>query len=516
MSKVHRAAKHILSDIRLFSQLVIGMSLYGYQQPPLLAIVDSVLHQRGLEFLLVFSRQSGKNEAVAHLQTYLLNLLQRKGGNIVFGAIADGIGRGIDRLEQRLDNKWNTPHWGKKSKPTRRTLGKAAVAFLSTHPSAASRGETAHHLLIIDEMQDQSASHIEQVFEPMRAANNATAVYIGTVKLSSDALWQKKRELEAKQERDGIQRVFFVGPDRISHENPAYGRFLAAKIAQHGRNHPIIASEYFLEPIDGAGGLFPEQRRALMRGTHARQSTPDADKIYLATIDVGGQDEATTDLIAALDNPARDYTTCTIFEVIPPTAAAPGPTYRAVDIFTDQGSRHFQSIPGRPSLANRLNAYLDHWNVIHTICDKSGVGEGLTDWLISQRGDSHVTGIQLHPVAKAAIGSTFVSVIETGRFKYWTDEELPLSDSWWFWKQTAACQYELKPDGRFERDLRWGVKATHKTDTPTGPQLTHDDRLLSAALCSCLDELWRNGDVLLGRALSEIIPAADPLENMSL
>ena len=147
MSKITKAAKHILSDIRLFSQLVIGMKLHAYQERPLLAIVDSVLHQRGHEFLLVFSRQSGKNEAIAHLQTYLLNLLQRKGGNIVFGAIADGIGRGIDRLEQRLDNQWNAPHWGKKSKPVRRTLGKAAVAFLSTHPSAASRGETAEPFL---------------------------------------------------------------------------------------------------------------------------------------------------------------------------------------------------------------------------------------------------------------------------------------------------------------------------------------------------------------------------------
>ena len=74
-------------------------------------------------------------------------------------------------------------------RPVRRILGKASVVFLSTHPSAATRGETADWLLVIDELQDQVASHIEAVFEPMRAANNATALYIGTVKTTIDALW---------------------------------------------------------------------------------------------------------------------------------------------------------------------------------------------------------------------------------------------------------------------------------------------------------------------------------------
>ena len=38
-------------------------------------------------------RQSGKNEAVAQLLVYLLNLLQRAGGQMVYGATADALGR---------------------------------------------------------------------------------------------------------------------------------------------------------------------------------------------------------------------------------------------------------------------------------------------------------------------------------------------------------------------------------------------------------------------------------------
>ena len=60
----------------------------------------------------------------------LLNLLQRKGGNIVYAATGDGLGRGIQRLEARLDNPWNREWWRKASQPIRRMLGKAAVVFI--------------------------------------------------------------------------------------------------------------------------------------------------------------------------------------------------------------------------------------------------------------------------------------------------------------------------------------------------------------------------------------------------
>ena len=89
------AAKTVLRRIDLFSRHVLRVPLYGYQLRPLHAIVDSILNQKGQDFLLVFPRQSGKNEAVAHLLIYLLNLLQRRGGAIVFAAIGDGVGTAV-------------------------------------------------------------------------------------------------------------------------------------------------------------------------------------------------------------------------------------------------------------------------------------------------------------------------------------------------------------------------------------------------------------------------------------
>lgn len=514
--RITQAVRHILSDVSLFSRLVLKLPLYRYQVQAVTAVIDSVLNRRGLEFLLVFPRQSGKNEAVAQLLVYLLNLLQRAGGNIVYGAIGDGLGRGIDRLEERLDNDWNGRHWTKKTKPTRRLLGKAAVIFLSSHPQASARGETAHWLLVIDEMQDQHAPHLLAVFDPMRAASNATAVYLGTVKTTGDALWQKKQELEKETEQDGLRRVFLVTPDQVTAENRYYAQFLNAKIRRYGRKHPIIASEYFLEPIDAEGGLFPPARCALMRGPHARLRKPEPGKTYVATLDVAGQDEAATDPVARLHNPGRDYTVATVFEVMEGEHDDPGPAYLAVDVFVDHGSRHFQNVPGRPMLAARLLAFLETWGVVHLVSDQSGVGEGLTSWLQAKLGRRTVTGFSFAGRSqKAALGSSFLALIETGRFKYWSsDEDTPLSDGWWFWAQASACDYELPPDGRFDRDLRWGVPATKKLPTPEGTQPIHDDRLLSAALIAHVDTLIRSGTIVLGRAESAVIPAQDPLQDM--
>jgi hypothetical protein len=500
---------YLLRDIGRFSTNVIGVPLYGYQLEPLYLIIDSVLRGHGREYLLVFPRQSGKNEAVAQLLVYLLTVYQRRGGQMVFGAIGDGLGRGRRRLQERLDNPLLRGLWRREGHPARIVLGQAAVSFISSHPQAASRGETAEHLLIIDEAQEQDGPHIEAVFTPMRAAHNATAVYLGTVRSTHDYLWQKKEELSALTAADGVPRVFLVTPEQVCRENADYARFLAAQVARYGRHHPIIASEYYLEPINSGGRLFPGWRLALMHGRHPRRTAPRADGVYIATIDVAGQDEQ-AGTGRSLDNPGRDYTIATVFEVI---ESDDGRQYQAVDVLVDQGSRHFQANAGQSRLADRLLAYVRHWQVAHTVVDASGVGQGLADWLSAALGANHVTSFLFSGQSvKARLGSDFLALVDTGRFQYWTgDEETPLSDGWWFWQQAAACTFTVGSGGRFDRDLRWGVPTRATIETPAGSQRIHDDRLLSAALVAEAERRAQSGSWHAGQAVSHIVPRRDPL-----
>jgi hypothetical protein len=504
---------------------------------PARAVLESIRQRRGDEFLMIMSRQSGKNEMVSQLLCYLLNLLQRNGGNIVYAAIGDNLGRGIRRLEGHLDNAWNKEAWKREGRPARRSLGKASVVFMSSHRQAHARGETAHHLLVIDELQDQDAAHVQAVFQPMRAAGNATAVYLGTTRTTHDALWLKKEELERLQARDGLQRVFMVGPEAVCAENGHYEHFLAGQIAKHGRKHPLIASEYFLEPLDRDGGLFPERRLKLMRGGHKRQDAPLPGDVCFATLDVAGIDEGTTDPVAALDNPARDYTTCTIFRVAEGQSGkgardgrsiVNGPVYEAVDVFVDQGSQHFRehrdgargSGPSLgPSLAKQLLAYLEHWQVAHVVGDATGVGEGLLNWLAAALGPEMVTPFKFTRRSKAQLGVDFLALVETNRFKYW-QEEVEFDDAWWFFQQARGCAYELEAGRPMETHLRWFVPGTTKVRrpggaAPTGMQALHDDRLISAALIAEADKLIKDGKIAAGRAESVVIRGVDPLEELS-
>ena len=143
----------------------------------------------------------------------------------------------------------------------------------------------------------------------------------------------------------------------------------------------------------------------------------------------------------------------------------------------------------------------------------TGVGEGLTDWLSEKIGRQFVTGFKFSARSKAQLGSSFLALVETGRFQYWQSEH-EFDDAWWFYTQAKYCTYDLPPGAQFERDLRWFVPNTAMVSTPAGNTAVHDDRLLSAALTAEADRLIKNGDITLGVARSFVSNAPDPFADM--
>ncbi|MEW5986948.1 MAG: hypothetical protein AB1791_09975, partial [Chloroflexota bacterium] len=388
MTSVAEAARFVLVDVEGFSEWVLQRPLRGYQLEAVRPVLDSVINQRGMEFVWIFARQSGKNESVAQLCAYLLNVFQRKGGQIIHTApTGDQVATGKNRLQERLANELNDGGWRSLVKPTRTVLGKAAVVWLSGHPQAQVRGATAHLMIIFDEAQDFCQQVAETVFAPMCASTNATRLYIGTTKTANTYLARKKRELELLEAQDGRRRVFVHDWRTVAREVPAYQRFVESEIAKKGADHPAIVTEFGCRELDAAGGLFDARRQALMQGTHPPSFSPRPSALYVATLDVGGQDEGATSVEggrpSGLANPGRDYTVCWVFEV--ELGGAAGPVYRAVHCLADQGSPHFGKEEGgrmkdengdqssafslQPSLADRLLSYLEYWRVAHLVAD---------------------------------------------------------------------------------------------------------------------------------------------------
>ncbi len=60
-----------------------GIQLRPYQAQIALAIKDSIIHNKGLTFVVILPRQSGKNEVQRHLFAWLLYRAAERGGTIV-------------------------------------------------------------------------------------------------------------------------------------------------------------------------------------------------------------------------------------------------------------------------------------------------------------------------------------------------------------------------------------------------------------------------------------------------
>ncbi|MDH4209520.1 MAG: hypothetical protein OEV76_11645 [Anaerolineae bacterium] len=487
-------ARKVLGDIRWFSKIVVGRELRKYQLGPAYAILDSVLYGKGLSFAIVFCRQAGKNEVSAQLEAYLLNLYQRKGGMIVKAAptYKPQLVNSKLRLEEVLDNDWNR---GKvRTREGYMTfLGRAGVVFLSADPASKVVGATASIMLECDEAQDVSEDKWEVGFTPMAASTNATRVFYGTVWTSKTMLAKIVRQLRKEQEADGRQRVFYVDWEQVAAEVPAYGEHVRKEIARKGRHHPMIKTQYFLEEIDSEGRMFDDRRQALMQGEHRRSVAPVPEAVYVATLDVAGEDEEMTGDELRAAKPRKDLTVGTMFEVDLSTLRDPllaAPSYRVVDVFADVGTRH-------TLLYGKLRAYFEHWGVRWIVADASGVGAGLVSFLSSRQAfGARVVAFQFSPPKrKSDLGWDFLTVVETGRFKMFRDDG---SADWReFWQQVEECRYEVS-EGE-EKRMKWGVVDAR----------LHDDRVISAALVAELDKVkWS----VPGRSV--VIEARDVLEEI--
>lgn len=360
MQTTHRynaSLARAIDDIGKFSRVMWPRwQLRSYQERVAHEIAQSVVRGEGRQFAVVFARQSGKDETLAQLEAYLMARYRLRGGSIL--VINPTFSpQGLIGKRRLLDRLGAIPSARKISGRSGYTvgLGKTTCGFLSASPLAQARGETASLLLACNEAQDVAPDRWDAVFDPMGVANHATQVFSGTVWTSRTLLARQMAYLSELQRKDGLRRVFKVGWEEIAAVVPQYGEQVRARIAQFGRDHPFIRTEYFLEELDTDGGLFGPSRRAQMRGTHPRQRSATPGKLYALLVDVAGADETGLESwnveklesssvstsqpsnfsTFQLSNSQRDATALTVVEVDLAGLDNPlvlRPSYRVVDI----------------------------------------------------------------------------------------------------------------------------------------------------------------------------------------
>lgn len=489
----------LLRDPLRFCEAVGGVKLRRYQQEVALAIIDSVLYQRGLTFVVMFPRQSGKNELQAQIEAYLLTLLSQYDAEIIKASptYLPQTANAMRRLERVLTHtSLLKDQWRKETGHTYR-VQRARITFLSASPTANVVGATARTLLECDEAQDVVAEKWDKDFAPMAASTNATRTFWGTAWTGSTLLARELRSAREAEYGDGARRTFVLTADAVTLEVPAYGTFVTEQVRRLGRNHPLVKTQYYAEEIDQQGGMFPPERLALMHGAHPAEITPQPNAIYALLLDVAGEDEDGSEDLLRSTPPRRDSTALTVVRIDLSTLADEilrAPTYRVVHRRLWTGVKHTR-------LYGEIRALALHWHARWLVADATGVGAGLCSFL-NRALPGKVIPVVFNTAVKSEIGWDFLGLADTGRYQEYASED---SLQTLFWRQCAGCAFEAQPGpGKL---LRWGVPDSARNPGDEG--LLHDDLLLSAALCTQLDrQPWSYSSGTL------IIPAPDPLNSM--
>jgi hypothetical protein len=523
--------KKMLHHPLLFCEFGGGIRLRKYQQQAARAIIDSVIKEKGYSFVVMFPRQSGKNELQAQIEAYLMTLLSDFDTEIVKVSPTwkPQSLNAMRRLERTLERNLLTENLWVKEQGYIYRLGSARIFFFSGQPEANIVGATASTLLEVDEAQDVQTAKFDKDIAPMAASTNATRVFWGTAWTSRTLL---SRELQAAREaehKDGIRRTFVLTAEDIAEEVPAYGIFVDQQVQKLGRTNPMVRTQYFSEEIDADGGMFPPARIASMQGTHPPLTAPRHGQTYAILLDIAGEDEGAADGEPdSLRNPGRDSTALTIIQIDHSTRADPilqASTYRAVHRCLWTGRSH-------TNLYAVIRSIIDTWKPSFTVVDATGVGEGLYAFL-EKAYPARVIPYKFSSKSKSDLGWKFLTICDTGRWKEHTaltpagvdfedasrgselnppwvsNMDLLLSASRelqkTFFNQLSFMAYEIKAGPN--KLMRWSVP--DGTRDPATSDLVHDDLVISAALCAVLED-----HNFAPTAPAFIIPASDPLEDL--
>lgn len=459
-----------------------GMKLRSYQLEAGEAICEAALQGEGGSFVVMFPRQSGKNELQAWIESYLMFLRSIEGAELVKISPTwkpQSI-NAMHRLAKVLEKHPLTCYRWRRENGYIFRLGEARLAFLSGQRESNIVGATASLLLEVDEAQDVDMEKYDKEIAPMAASTNAVRVFWGTAWTDKTLL---NRELQSAL-KEKVPGVWRIDASQVRGEAAAYGAYVDEQIRRLGRNHPMIRSQYFSEEITEELSLFTPERRALMQGSHGWLDAPLPGERYALLVDVGGEftgQEQTVEQTLQAAESRKDASAVTIVRVRLPDPVA-GPVYEIVHRMQWVGE-------AQPVVYARLKALADHWRARYVVVDATGLGEGLAAFL-ERAMLARVVRFVFTARSKSDLGWAWLAAIETGRYKEYQPQDHPSATSMsrQFWRQVDHC--EAAPAGSSAL-LHWGVPDGRRD----GAGYVHDDLLISAALCTVLESFpWGVGE----------------------
>lgn len=476
-----------------FANNIIGKPLYPYQETIGDAILDSVLQRRGLTFTVMLARQMGKNQLSAMLEAYLL--YNQESGTIVKAAptFRPQVVNSYQRLLFLLENEHTAARiWRSHSYIVGLASGKArrgsrsgpSAMFFSAGSEASIVGATASLLLEIDEAQDVSVDKFDRDLRPMASTTNATTILYGTA-WSDDTLLAAVRAHNLELERrDGLKRHFEYDWRTLAALNPHYRRFVEGEIERLGEDHITIRTQYRLLPISGAGHLFDAMQRHLLQGQHPWENDPLEEGVYVAGMDVGGEEREQS------ASPLRDARTSHESTTSQPRGSGHDSTVITIGRVS-YNELHLPVIKivhqywwtGRHYLEQYAQAVAicEHWRVRRLVIDTTGLGDIMASLLRARLGEERISPFRFSRPTKSRLAYHLLSMVSSGRCKLYSREAAPDAIYQECWKQLNLARRRLPGQGLLDMYVEQAEG--------------HDDFLISLALCCEAVRDWLVPDI---------------------
>ena len=494
---LRRSLRRALTHLEVWSRAVLGRPLRPYQAEPAGAILRSIAERRGDTITVMMSRQAGKNELSAHLESFLLANHQNRPETLVKAAptFKPQTINSMLRLQAMLDNPLTVGRWASEHGYIVK-LGRARILFFSAEPGASVVGATASLLLEVDEAQDVAIAKHDKDFAPMAASANATRVYWGT---AWDETTLLQRQINANldaEKRDGIRRHFAYPWYVIAESNPAYGRYVEAERARLGADHPLFKTQYALETIAGETGFFNPAQRAQLAGSHPRRESPSPDATYVAGLDVAGGSEAdTADLAAERPDTGIDSTVLLLGRL---DWRDVGDVVREPVVLVEQVYA-WRGHNLRTQYETLLDLLRNVWRVQKLVVDATGLGRALADFLAGAFPPDLVEPFVFTSQSKSNLGYDLLAATSAGRVKWYAHNDQDAEGAEFF-RQVREARYSVRGPRGHTRAIAWGVPESRG----------HDDYLSAIGL------LVAASKAAPPPAAATIIPARDPYSDRRL
>ena len=459
---------------------------FDYQIEIADAIIYSALNGLGWFFVIMVTRQAGKNEISAFIQQYILlygALFGKPVSGVKFApVIKPQVIASMQRLEgaPTVDSgglagsaltkgRWTKSegfnyHIGPKRDSNKWT-------FLSINPSADVASQTALTILEGDEAQDIDENKWERDAQPMGSWNNATTVLWGVAWTKESFIYRGLQQALNMEERLETQLgyrpklVFKVDAYKvIASGNLNYKKAFENQVARLGKDHIAIQTQYLLNFIDSIGKFFSTEQIARMYATTLRMRVgPAPGAVYIWALDAAGQEELpTTAEEVNVGQHKRDAVSLVIGELLNDGTVVPVCFYQWV------GEAHSK-------LRDLIPKILKHWNTIGGTADATGIGEPLAYHLVEKLTNQEIEAYKFKGSGdenKSKLGYLAYEYVKNDLFKVPrkpTDDEEQAE----LWEEARWQLQNLIREAKKEQKINWYVPGNAKPRKPG--HVAHDD-----------------------------------------